>query len=180
MIKKFGLMAISCMFLLCATLIDAQMIRVKYKCIEKNTSAQQIKFNFMILNDTGVPVPLSELKIRYYYSKESGSREEFHVEYAAIGISNVEAQFFPGFVEVTFKSDAGVIPNGGDCGEIQVRINMSDWNVYDQSNDFSFDPSRTEYADYMKIALFWKGSKVWGAEASNEQMISEVKPSPNP
>jgi hypothetical protein len=180
MIKKSILSVFAIAMLLSAAFASAQILFVKYKCTEKNLGAQQIMFNFMVYNNTGVPVPLSELKIRYYYSKESPSSEEFHLEYAAIGTQNIEGQFFPGYVEISFKANAGVIPNAGDCGEIQVRLNMRDWMVYDQSNDYSFDPSRSEYADYTKIALYWKGSRVWGMEGMSEQILSELKPSPIP
>jgi hypothetical protein len=165
--------------LLCGTNVFAQ-IRVSYKCIEKNPTVQQIKFNFKILNDLGVPAQLSEIKIRYYYSRESYSREECHVEYASIGSSNVVGQFFPGYLEISFKQDAGVIPSGGDCGEIQIRLNMVDWMVYDQGNDFSYDPSKLEYSDSSKIALFLQGANIWGMEAIREQQSSNVNPSPGP
>ncbi len=177
MIKKLSILLLLGIFLITSVTVSAQNIRVSYKCVEKNPAVQQIKFNFKLINDTGAPAQLSEIKIRYYYSRESYSREEFHVEFAAIGSSNVIGQFFPGYLEIGFKDDAGVIPNGGDCGEIQVRINMLDWMVYEQENDFSFDPSKAEYADFDKIALFWQNSKVWGIEAVPGQ---NGNPSPSP
>jgi hypothetical protein len=181
MIKKSKfLLLLIIIFSICSVSVYSQMIRTKYKCLEKNPQSQQIRFNFMIMNDTGIPVPLSELKIRYYYSKEGLANEEFHIDYAAIGSSNIISEFYRGYVEISFKQDAGVIPNTGNSGEIQVRINMSDWMVYDQSNDHSFNPTRTEWTDFDRITIFWKNARVWGTEGSGEPILSNVKPSPSP
>jgi hypothetical protein len=180
MIKKLIIFLLLSIFLIASTSLSAQNLRIAYKCAEKSPGVQQIKFNFKVFNTTGVPAQLSEIKVRYYYSRESFSREEFHVEYAAIGSSNVVGQFFPGYLEMTFKEDAGVIPNDGDSGEIQVRINMVDWMVYDQSNDFSFDPSKTEYTDSGKMVIVWKGSAIWGTQGVPEQPFPNVNPSPSP
>jgi len=165
---------------MCGISIYSQPLKVKYICLEKNPQSQQIKFNLLLFNDSSVPVPLSELKIRYYYSKEGLSNEEFHIDYATIGSSNIIGDFYRGYIEISFKQDAGIIPNAGNSGEIQVRINMSDWTVYDQSNDHSFNPSLTEWGEYDRITIFWKNTRVSGTEGYGEPILSNVKPSPSP
>ncbi|HEX7057422.1 MAG TPA: hypothetical protein VF260_09545, partial [Bacilli bacterium] len=59
---------------------------------------------------------------------------------------------------------AGSIIAGGNSGEIQTRINKNDWTNYNESDDYSFDATKTTFANWDHVALYQDGVLVWGAE----------------
>jgi hypothetical protein len=64
------------------------------------------------------------------------------------------------YLEIAFS--AGSIPANGQSGEIQARIHKADWSNFNESNDFSFDATKTAFADWTKVALYQNGVLVWG------------------
>ncbi|HTP08698.1 MAG TPA: cellulase family glycosylhydrolase, partial [Anaerolineae bacterium] len=119
-------------------------------------------------------VPLSELKIRYWYTIDGVKAQEFHCDYAVVGCGNVSGAFqamaaaVPNqadyYYEVSFGTSAGSIAANGQSGEIQSRINKTDWTNYTQTNDYSFDATKTAYADWTHVTLYRNGVLVWGTE----------------
>jgi endoglucanase len=140
-------------------------IKVQYKCAETNVSAQQIKPHINIVNEGSINVSLSELTVRYFYTKEGSTSEEFNVDYAIIGSGNISGSFHDGFLEVSFSSGAGTLEAGAQTGEMQLRFNKTDWSNYNQDDDWSFDPSITTFTNYYNIALYQNGTLIWGNEA---------------
>ncbi|WP_328700003.1 cellulose binding domain-containing protein, partial [Chengkuizengella marina] len=98
---------------------------------------------------------------------------QFHCDYATVGCGNVNGthiQMAQGtaeadhFVEVTFTAGAGIISAGGQSGEIQTRNNKTDWSNYDETNDYSFDASKTQFTNWDRVTLYLNGQLVWGIE----------------
>ncbi|MBN1695918.1 MAG: endo-1,4-beta-xylanase [Spirochaetales bacterium] len=137
-------------------------IAIQYMCSEKSSSASQIKPQINIINGTNDGFSLSDLKVRYYYTKEGSSAEEFTTDYAVIGSGNVTGTFHDGYVEIGFSSGAGTLDAKTQTGQIQIRINKADWTAYDQTNDYSFDASYTSFAVYDRITLYRNGTLLWG------------------
>lgn len=67
------------------------------------------------------------------------------------------------YLEVSFNSTAGIFEKGSTI-EIKNRIAKTDWTNYNQSNDYSFNPSATNYVDWNKIAVYYKGTLIYGTE----------------
>jgi len=53
---------------------------------------------------------------------------------------------------------------GGRSGEIQTRFSKSDWANYSETGDYSYDPTKTAFADWSKVTLYRNGVLVWGTE----------------
>lgn len=126
-----------------------------------------------IVNNGSSPVALSELKIRYFYKKESTGSQIFSVDYAAIGKSNVTGTFgtpssitstADAYMEVGFTSGAGSLASGGDSGIIKTRMNNSDWTNFDETNDYSYNSNYTSLSEYDGVALYHNGTLIWGLE----------------
>ena len=66
------------------------------------------------------------------------------------------------YLEVSFTAGAGSIAAGQSSGEIQTRNHKSDWTNFNESNDYSFDPTKTAYTDWTKVVLLRNGVVVWG------------------
>jgi len=137
-----------------------------YKCNETSPEASQIRIHLDIKN-SGLPdIALSDVTVRYYYTKEGTAEEEFNVDHAVIGNSNIIGSFADGYLEIGFTSSAGDILRARKTGEIQVRIQKIDWSNYYQSDDYSFDPTIIDYTVYEKITVYHQGELLWGIPPS--------------
>jgi len=145
---------------------------VQYKAADVNAANNEIKPHFNIVNSSGSAVSLDQISIRYYYTIEpNGSQTEvFHCDYAMINCANVAGTFkttsgvnADHYLEVTFTGGL-MIAAGGSTGEIQTRYNKMDYANYDETNDYSFDPTKTVFTDWDKVTLYSGGVLVWGTE----------------
>jgi mannan endo-1,4-beta-mannosidase len=144
---------------------------LQYKAGDTNATDNQIKPFFNIKNNGTSAVSLSQLKIRYYFTKDGNQALDSWIDWAQVGGANIQRTFGSAsgtnadtYVELTFTSGAGSIPAGGQSGDIQLRISKTDWTNFNEANDYSFDPSKTSYADWSKVTLYQNGAKVWGTE----------------
>jgi hypothetical protein len=150
-------------------------LRLQYRAADTTVGDNQIKPHFNIVNPGTTAVPLSELKIRYWYTREGTAGQNFWCDYSAINgsCSNVTGTFVqvsPArsgadfYLEVGFTAAAGSIAAGGQSGEIQTRFAKTDWSNYTETGDYSFDPTKTAFADWTRVTLYRNGVLVWGAE----------------
>jgi len=158
-------------------------LKVQYRAADINATDNQIKPHFNIVNQSGSAVSLSELKIRYWFTREGTAGQNFWCDWAAIpgSCSNVTGTFVqvsparPGadfYLEVGFAPAAGLIAAGGQSGEIHTRISKSDWSNYTETGDYSFDPTKTAFADWMAVTLYQNGVLVWGSEPGGTGVTS--------
>ena len=68
------------------------------------------------------------------------------------------------YLEVGFTAAAGSIATGSQSGEIQTRISKTDWSNYTETGDYSFDPTKTSFADWTRVTLYRNGVLMWGVE----------------
>jgi endoglucanase len=151
-------------------------IKVQYRCAETNESATQIKPYINIVNQSYDAVDLSELTLRYYYTRDGVDEEEFHIDYAVIGSGNITGTLYEEYAEIGFTSGAGQLAGNSQTGEIQVRINKINWKTYDQSDDYSFDPAFTSFTNYTKITLYRNGTLIYGNEPGFEGTPAPTDP----
>jgi endoglucanase len=155
------------------TPIGPTTLKIQYRAADTNAGDNQIKPHFNIVNTGSSPVPLSELKIRYWYTREGTAGQSFWCDWSAIsgGCGNVTSAFVqvnpvrPGadfYLELGFNAAAGSIPAGGQSGETQARFAKSDWSNYNETGDYSFDPTKTSFTDWDHVTLYRNGTLVWG------------------
>lgn len=127
---------------------------------------------FKLVNTSSSTIPLSNVKIRYYYTIDGTQTQSFYCDYAQVGSSNVTATFVTmatpktradTFVELGFTSGAGVLASG-DSTTIIARFNKLNWSTYTQTNDYSFNSSATNYLDWNKVTGYVSGTLQWGVE----------------
>ena len=150
-------------------------LRVQYRASDTNAGNNQVKPHFNIINTGSGSVPLSELKIRYWYTREGTVGQNFFCDFSAIpgncsSLTGTFVQVNPPrtgadfYMEVGFNPAAGSIAAGGQSGEIQTRFAKTDWSDYNETGDYSFDPTKTLFADWDRVTLYRNGALVWGTE----------------
>jgi hypothetical protein len=157
------------------TVDPTKLLSVQYETLNTAATSNQIT-SYLHITNTGVGlqyVPLNALKVRYWYTTDTAVADQFGCLYAIIGCANLTGTIFSmaapvtnadHYLEVTFSTAAGTLAPYASTGDIQARINKSDWSNYTQSNDYSFDGTKTAFADWNKVTLYYNGALVWGAE----------------
>ncbi|WP_082652019.1 cellulase family glycosylhydrolase [Gorillibacterium timonense] len=137
---------------------------VQYKAGDTSASDNQIKPFFNIKNTGGTGVKLSELTLRYYFSKDGNAGMSSWIDWAAIGGTHITRTFTDTYVEVGFTAGAGSLQAGEQTGDIQLRLAKTDWSNFDEANDYSYKGTLTTYTDWSKVTLYQAGKLVWGIE----------------
>ncbi|WP_152393338.1 cellulase family glycosylhydrolase [Paenibacillus guangzhouensis] len=146
-------------------------LTVQYRAADTNVNDNQIKPHLNIKNNGTNSVNLSDLKIRYYFTKDGSSTVNAWIDWAQVGGENIQHTFASTsgnstdtYVELSFSSGAGSIPAGGQSGEVQLRMAKTDWSNFNEANDYSFDETKTSFVDWDKVTLFQNGTLVWGIQ----------------
>ncbi|WMT43488.1 fibronectin type III domain-containing protein [Paenibacillus sp. D2_2] len=144
---------------------------LQYRTGDTNATDNQIKPQFNIKNNGTSAVNLSDIKIRYYFTKDSNQDVNAWIDWAQVGSANINKTFGTAsavkadtYIELSFTSTAGSIAAGGQSGEIQLRMSKADWSNFDETNDYSYDATKTAYADWDHVTLYVNGVLVWGIE----------------
>ena len=155
------------------TAVPSASAKLQYKAANVTASSQWIKPHFNIVNTGGTALPLSGFKTRYWFTREGTANQSFSCDYAVVNCSYVTGTFVavsPArtgadyYLEVGFTAAAGSIAGGGQSGEIQTGINMANWGNYTQTNDYSYDSTKSSFADWTRVTLYYNGVLVWGTE----------------
>ncbi|GIP60500.1 glycoside hydrolase family 6 protein [Paenibacillus sp. FSL W8-0186] len=149
----------------------ASNLVLQYKAADTNATDNQIKPHFNIKNNGTSAVDLSTLKIRYFFTKDGSAAVNGWIDWAQLGASNIQISFgnhsgtnSDTYVELSFSSGAGSIAAGGQSGDIQLRMSKADWSNFNEADDYSFDPTKTAFADSNRVVLYQNGTVVWGNE----------------
>ena len=147
-------------------------LRIKYYPGVSAATSSEIQPNIMIENYTGSSIPLSSLKIRYWFTKDSPRTVLYVCYWATAGCPNLSGTFTslptprPGadtYLEIGFNASAGNLQSLYNT-EVQVEAHKSDWSNFNQADDYSFDGTQTAYAVSSHVTLYQNGILVWGTE----------------
>jgi len=158
-------------------------LRTQYRCANTASTTQDIRAQIQVLNDGPLDVALTDVTIRYWFTSEPTLSDlTYSCDYAAVGSSGITNTFGTlgdsDFLEIGFTSSATVptwlggdgssnsLPVGANTGDIQNRMGRNSNVDFDQSNDYSFDASISDYTDNSQITVYYQGELVWGTEPS--------------
>ncbi len=149
---------------------------------EPITESKNVRPIFAIRNDSELPVDISELSIRYYFTLEAPAPLLFECDYVntksvvndcegVIGTFGMlpEGDEAKNYLELTFAPPDGetwAIPElGSESGPIQVRFWKDDFSAQDQETDYSFDATKVDDPEpWDHVTLYRDGLLVWGIE----------------
>ncbi|MFX3651189.1 MAG: glycoside hydrolase family 9 protein [Paenibacillus sp.] len=148
-------------------------LEVQYRSGGSGNSSNAVTPQFNVKNTGTQAIDLSTVKIRYYFTKDGTENMTFWCDYAEMGTANVEGTFVAvdpakgtadTYLEISFKSGAGSLAAGAETGVIQARFSKNNWSNFDQSNDYSYDATKTAFAAWNKVTGYQGNTKVWGLE----------------
>ena len=123
-----------------------------------------------IMNNTGnVPISLNDVKIRYYYTTDGHSVQNYWCDWSSAGKTHVTGRFVTlgepfdnadCYVETGFTAEADKIKPGASV-EVHLRIAEKDWFNYIQSNDYSFSGTN-DYIVWDRVSVFIGNEMIWG------------------
>ncbi|MFE7158936.1 glycoside hydrolase family 6 protein [Streptomyces sp. NPDC057636] len=144
-------------------------LKVQYKNNDSSATDNQIRMGLQLVNTGTTSVNLSTVKVRYWFTPESGaSTFSTACDYAVLGCGtltqNVTTSGSPAagashYLEVGFGS--GTLAAGASTGEMQLRFNKTDWSNFNEADDYSRS-TNTAYADASKIGVYVGGTLSWG------------------
>lgn len=133
-------------------------------------SGNQLYIRLNVVNTGTVDIALSTVKVRYYYTQEGQQAQQFWCDWSPAGTVNVTSIFgvvspakttADTYLEVGFTTAAGKLSPGASL-EVQARVAKNDWSMYNQANDYSFNPTATAYMDWNKVTATVNGTLQWG------------------
>jgi mannan endo-1,4-beta-mannosidase len=146
-------------------------LKAQYRAGDTTVGDNQIKPHLNVVNTGTSSVPLSELKIRYWYTVDGDKPQNYWCDYATLGCGTITARFVKlatprtgadYYLEVGFTG--GTLAPGASTGEIQNRFAKNDWTNYNETGDYSFDPTKPAFADWSRVTVYRNGTRVWGVE----------------
>jgi len=138
-------------------------------------TANAVDTQLFFENKSDDPLPLSQVKVRYWTTFEAGYGNLNCYFAAIIGASNVTLDVVDDgpntHVLIGFK--AGEVPAHNSSPftntEFQMKVDATGSGLFDQSNDWSFDGGATETsppAPNGKITVYLADKLIWGCEPS--------------
>ncbi|WP_442810947.1 GH12 family glycosyl hydrolase domain-containing protein [Streptomyces sp. NBC_01217] len=144
-------------------------LKAQYKNNDSSPGDNQIRPGLQLVNTGTVPVDLRDVTVRYWFSGESGATTYGTAcDYAVLGCGTVTHRVQPSsaagpgadhYLEVGFSG--GTLAAGASTGEIQLRLNKTDWSGFNEADDYSW-ATNTSFTDAPKIAVHADGDLVWG------------------
>ncbi len=143
-------------------------LKVQYQVGDSSATDNAMKPLVQIVNEGGTAVSLSDLSLRYWFTNEGISSFNYYCDYAVVGCSNVNGQIVSTndghYLEISFNMGAGNLTAGDTTGQIKNRVAKTDWSNFDETNDYSYDVSKTSFADWDHVTLYRNGTLIWGVE----------------
>ncbi len=141
---------------------------LKVEMYMENTAptTNTISPNFKITNYGSGVLSLSNVTIRYYFTKDSTSTQNFSCDVSGITGSFTDmiapTANADNYLEISFPAAMSLAPNAS--AELKASISKSDGSVYNQANDYSFNSTNTSYTECSKIPAYIFNIKIWGSE----------------
>jgi hypothetical protein len=117
------------------------------------------------LRATGtVAIDLSKVTLRYWFTRDGGA-STFTCAKVTQNVVNISPARTgaDAYLQVGFTTAAGSISGTTNTGQIQLRVNKTDWSNFSETADYSFRNTAT-VADFTKVTGYYNGALVYGTE----------------
>ena len=145
---------------------------------DASASTSYISVQLQVRNTGNVPVNYSDVKARYYFTRDGASSVVPMLDYAKLGASNIGVRVVnlaapvngaDAYLEVTFSAALGVFYPRTSTEDILLKLRKDNYQAFDQTNDYSFSGStaltvNNRFPAYLNNALVF-GTPPTGAPA---------------
>jgi len=147
-------------------------LNVFYQNQNLTTNSNAISAFVAIKNTGNSIIDYSDLTARYWFSKDGTAGLYMTVDYAKLGNNKIKGQFTElspwlngadSHLELSIDGSAGKLYPLSSTGNIQFRINKTNWSAFNESNDYSYLPKAAMDTN-AHITLYYKGQLVYGTE----------------
>lgn len=147
-------------------------------------STRMLNLNFKVTNQWNHAIDLDDIYIRYYFTTEGNSPLKLKFRHTSTGNGNVTGTFedvknAPENVclVVGFKDQGKHRLPPGQSITVTALITKSDGAVFDQTNDYSFNPNATDYTPWKKVLGYYRDKCHWGYDIiRTAASLDEVEP----
>jgi endoglucanase len=150
-------------------------LKVQYSCLDPSAPTDRfLQPAFEIGNSSSNNIPFSELKIRYWFTQETGDAPVFSCRSAISlgGCTFVSGTFVAvspvrtnadHYLEISFTGTATL--NAGQLSDF-IDTPVSRASNFTETNDYSYDATKAwpNFFDHTKVTLYRNGTLVWGTE----------------
>lgn len=166
------------------TVVAAQTAVAVYTAAKDDPITSQIQARVELCNTGNVALPVSALKLRYYFTSDNNQPANVYVDYAAIGAGNLAAQVVrispvssaDSYVELSFPGNTMMINPLSSLGYIDFRIMRSDYGLFDQSNDYSYAPNYGNMGLNNRTTAYLNNNRVFGIPPSGAARVIAGEP----
>jgi len=150
----------------------ATNVSVQLAMRELNATDQAVMPDFKLFNNGTTPIPLPEMTLRYWFTRDTAIAQTAWVDFATIGAANITLSLVavsPAktnadyYLQVGFATAAGSLGAGGNTGNIQARFSKNDFSTYNEANDYSYTASGA-FMTTTKVTAYRLGVLVYGTE----------------
>lgn len=136
--------------------------------VNSNTISTYLKIN----NEGNMPVNYGDVKVRYWFTRETAASLNYWTDYAKLSAANVSGQFVTvtpavtgadTYLELSVNPAVGSFYPSSSTGNIQYRIAKSDWSAFSHTNDYSYKPVGS-FAENAHIGVYYQGTLIYGTE----------------
>lgn len=143
-------------------------IRVQYRAHDADPTNNSIMPHFRLVNDSSSAIPLSQLRLRYWFTDEATAVSQAHCDYAGMGCDKITAVLGHSgsqhYLDLTFSAAAGQLAAHSISGDIQTRLNHSNWQPHLETDDYSFSAAAASFTDWQNVTLYQNDVLIWGIE----------------
>jgi hypothetical protein len=144
---------------------------VKVFTESKSAGSNTISTYLKVENTGNIPVDYKDIAIRYFFTPEGSAGLNFWVDYANLGAAKIQGSFVAispslsttggAYLEMKVDSSAGKLYPLSRTGNIQYRIAKSDWSVFNQSNDHSYQAG--SFSENNHVCVYYRGELIYGS-----------------
>jgi chitodextrinase len=135
-----------------------------------SASTQMPSPGFEVYNESKSPIPLKDVKLRYYFTVDSEkplsigfwsttTKEHVTTRFVKMPIPSEQSDYY---LEIGFTDMAANLQPGSKVG-IYTWINKGDWSSFNQVNDYSFKNS-SSYEQNEQVTAYIGNKLDWGIE----------------
>ena len=150
----------------------ATNVSVQVAMREPNATDQAVMPDFKLFNNGTTPIPLPEMTLRYWFTRDTAIAQTAWVDFAddrgrqhhAIARRCQPGQDERGLLPAgRIRHGGGEPGGGGNTGNIQARFSKNDFSNYNEANDYSYTASGS-FMTTTKVTAYRLGVLVYGTE----------------